>query len=390
MRALILIAALALAGGWHGASAQRITGTRVSALPALNYNSDEGFGYGVIGGVYGHGDGAVDPYYWAVEPLIFFTTNGRRELRVFADIPYLVHRRLRVSGLVLWDQDCCLPYYGLGNATTYDPVLANPDLGPNYYTYVRERLTGLADLQWRALGPLRVLVGYAAHRMDASSRSPATRFAADSAAGVFPATDGITVSAGVKLGLVLDTRDQERDPQRGVWIDALVWRGMPALGSDHTFTRLTGTFRGYLPLTRGLNVALRVLGETVAGDMPISMLPDMGSSLGDLTELGGGRTLRGVFRGRLLDRRRGLANLEARWRGGRFDLLGQRLRPGLVAFLDAGRVWSPGESLTLRNVAWGTGGGGRLTWGDAFIVTFDVAYGREAGVQFYIDVGQLF
>jgi hypothetical protein len=390
VRALTLVTALALAGAWHDVSAQRITGTRVSALPALNYNSDEGFGYGAIGGVYGHGDGGVDPYYWAVEPLIFFTTNGRRELRVFTDFPYVLHRRLRVSGLVLWDRDCCEPYYGLGNATMYDPTLADPDTGPNYYTYLRERVTGLVDVQWRAIGPLRVLLGYAAHHMSASSRSLATRFAADSTAGVFPADDGATVSAGLKLGLVLDTRDQERDPRRGIWVDALMWRGMPVLGSDRTFTRWTGTFRGYLPVTDGLNLAVRVLGETVTGDMPLAMLPDMGSSLGDLTELGGGRTIRGVFRARLLDRRRGFTNLEARWRGGRFGVLGQELRPGLVAFFDAGRVWSPGESLTLRDLKWGAGGGGRLIWGDAFIVTVDVAYGREAGVQFYVDVGQLF
>jgi hypothetical protein len=388
VRALILLALLASA--WHDASAQRITGTRVSALPALNYNSDEGFGYGAIGGIYGHGDGAVDPYYWAVEPLIFFTTNGRRELRVFGDVPYALHRRLRISGLMLWDQDCCQPYYGLGNATTYDSALASPDSGPNFYTYDRERVGAVADVQWRAVGPLRVLLGYAAHHMSAASRSPATRYAADSAAGVFPAEDASSISAGLKLGVVLDTRDQERDPRRGVWVDALVWRGMPALGSDRTFTRWTAAFRGYLPLTRGLNLAVRVLGETVTGDMPVPMLPDIASSLGDLSELGGGRTLRGVFRGRLLDSRRGFANLEARWRDGRFELLGQQLRPGLVAFIDAGRVWATGESLTFQDLKWGTGGGGRLTWGDAFIVTLDVAYGQEAGVQFYIDVGQLF
>ena len=174
----LLVVGLVLAGLWGEAQAQRITGTRVSALPAVNYNSDEGFGYGVIGGVYGHGDGAVDPYYWAVEPLLFFTTNGRRELRVFGDLPYALGRRLRISGLALWDQDCCQPYYGLGSATTYEPALASPDVGPNYYTYLRERVTGLVDVQWRAIGPLRVLVGYAAHHMSASSRSPETRFAA--------------------------------------------------------------------------------------------------------------------------------------------------------------------------------------------------------------------
>ena len=137
-----------------------------------------------------------------------------------------------------------------------------------------------------------------------------------------------------------------------------------ALGSDRTFTRWTGTFRGYLPVTDRLNLAVRVLGETVTGDLPVTLLPDMGSSLGDLTELGGGRTIRGVFRARLLDRRRGFANLEARWRDGRFGLLGQRVRPGVVAVFDAGRVWSAGESVTLDDLVWGAGGGGRHPGGE--------------------------
>src|SRR3989337_1541574 len=37
---------------------QAQTGLGWSALPALNYDSDQGFGYGVTGGLYQYGDGS--------------------------------------------------------------------------------------------------------------------------------------------------------------------------------------------------------------------------------------------------------------------------------------------------------------------------------------------
>jgi hypothetical protein len=106
VRVVLIVAAL-------GASAlplpaqERLTGTRVSALPAVNCNSDEGFGYGVMAGVYGHGDGTRDPYRWAVEPLAFSTTGGHHTLRVFVDIPYLLPT-LRLSVLTALDRELLL------------------------------------------------------------------------------------------------------------------------------------------------------------------------------------------------------------------------------------------------------------------------------------------
>ena len=38
----------------------------------------------------------------------------------------------------------------------------------------------------------------------------------------------------------------------------------------------------------------------------------------------------------------------------------------------------------------GRGGGLRLTWGEAFVVAMDAAYGPEAGIQNYVGLGHLF
>lgn len=388
MRAVLIVAALAAATSPLRAQ-ERLTGTRISGLPAVNYNSDEGFGYGLVAGIYGHGDGTRDPYRWAVEPLLFFTTGGHTTLRAFVDIPYLLPT-LRLSVLAALDRDCCSPYFGFGNTSPYDPALASPDSGPNPYTYRRNRATGSVDVQWRPGGPLRVLAGIAADRNVANSRGASTRFALDSAASVFPATDAATTTVGLKVGIVFDSRDQERDPSRGIWADALVWQGLTALGSATSFTRVTGTVRGYAPLTGWLRVAARALGESVYGTLPVTMLGDIGTAFGDLQGFGGEGTVRGVLRNRRLDYRRALANVELRLRGSTFQFLGQQFRPGAVLFCDTGRVWARDEPIRLTDLAWGVGGGGRLTWGEAFIIAGDIGYGQEAGMQIYLGLGQMF
>ena len=44
-------------------------------IPAVNYNSDEGFGFGVIGSVYKY-NGESKPYKTRIGGLVFFTTKG--------------------------------------------------------------------------------------------------------------------------------------------------------------------------------------------------------------------------------------------------------------------------------------------------------------------------
>ncbi len=366
-------------------------GMQLSVLPALNYDSDEGFGYGVTGGIYQYGAGDRSPYVWSFEPIVFFTTEGRRAVSAIFDAPFVFGGVGRLTIFSAFEQDCCLPYYGLGNATARDPALASADPGPNFYSYNRKRWSLVADFQWRVRPHLRMLTGFAAHHNTGTSRDPNTLFGAEAGSGAIPASDLSAVSLGPKIGFVIDTRDHERDPHRGVWVDGLIWQAATALGSDHNFTRLTGTVRGYVPLGTRLTAAARILGEHVAGSMPVTILTDMGSSFQDFAGVGGSKSVRGVFRNRFLGETRFLLNLELRWRGRTFSAVGQRWRPGVVGFVDAGRVWdSAGASGSDPGLNWGRGGGLRLTWGDSFIIRADVAHGSEAGVQTYLALGHLF
>ena len=52
------------------------TGWEPAGLPALNYDSDEGFGYGVLLELYNYGDGGYSPYRFTLQPTVFLDHWG--------------------------------------------------------------------------------------------------------------------------------------------------------------------------------------------------------------------------------------------------------------------------------------------------------------------------
>lgn len=353
------------------------TGLGWSVLPGIGYDSDEGLGYSADAGLYQYGDGRSMPYRWALEASVYATSRGRVSVTAFYDVPRAFGDRVRVALRANVDRDCCQPYYGLGNASPYEPAL-----GGRYYTYRRNRLTGVLNVQVILVPHLRLLSGIAANRGTAVARDSNTLFAQQ-------AVEEARTALGPKLGLIYDTRDLERDPHRGWWIEGIGWQGVVVEGGE--FTRLTATLRGYVSPCPGLTFAARILGEHVRGDMPLTLLADLGSSFQDFTGIGGAESVRGVLRQRFLGHTRALSNLEVRWRGPRFRLFDAPWQLGAVGFVDAGRVWDDaGKGGAGAGVHWGKGAGLRIAWGASFIIGADFGYGREAGLQTYLRLGHLF
>src|ERR1051326_5928134 len=83
--ALLATAAAASAQAPAAGPSSTPTGRQISGLPALNFNADEGFGYGVIAQAYNYGQRGAQPYEYMIQPLIFLTTKGRRDFSVFLD-----------------------------------------------------------------------------------------------------------------------------------------------------------------------------------------------------------------------------------------------------------------------------------------------------------------
>jgi hypothetical protein len=367
------------------------TGWELSGVPAVNYDSDEGFGYGVVLAVYDYGSEGILPYRTTLQPRIFFTTEGRRDLTIFFDAPHLPGG-WRLDAFLGQEKQIATPYYGLGNQAAYEPALESGE-NPYYYRFGRERNVFRANLQW-SLGalPLSILAGgqVARFTVDPTPKNEGSTLLLEELGVGAPIPGGYENS--VRVGLVWDTRDRESGPEQGVWTTGLVERVDRGLGSESSYTRWTLTDRRYFPLARHLVLANRITLQTVAGDPPFYALSYVKSSFGESEGLGGSKSVRGVLRNRYSGKGICIWNLELRWRARDFGILGRDAHLALVGFLDSGRVWEGGLDLSsvLADLHRGGGGGVRVGVGPNFVVALDFAGSGEAGLQTYVGLGYLF
>lgn len=368
------------------------TGFEFGILPALGFDADEGFGYGVLAELYEYGDGSLPPYRWALQPTAKFTSEGRRDVTAFLDAPHVLPSGWRLDAFVGVEKHVATPYYGVGNETPYLPELeAEEGPDPHYYRFGRSRRSATFTLQ-RPVGPtpLRALFGAGIVRTRVDPfpfDEGGTLFARD-----FGASEEIGWSNYVRGGLVWDTRDRQTGPRRGSWTEFLIQWVDESLGADESFTRWTFTDRRYVPLGDPLVLANRWLLQGVGEGAPVYELFRVQTSYKQDEGLGGGKTTRGVLKNRFLGRGMLVWNLEARWRALELRIADRDLHVVLSAFVDHGRVWSEevrlGELLSDLHRGWG--GGLRLGMGENLTLAVDVGYSAEAGMPIYLGMGYLY
>jgi hypothetical protein len=384
-----LVILLALAGTAKAQTPQQPRGWEYVWLPALNFNTDEGFGYGVLLEAYNYG-ADVQPYRLSVQPTVFLTTRGRRDITVFMDAPALLSNGWRLDAFAGREQELAAPYYGRGNAAVNDESLSQ-DPNPYFYRYGRTRLRLMANVQ-RRLGASRARLlmgaGYADVTTDATPFDSGTTLFAQELAGQ-PAPSGRL--SYLRGGIVWDTRDREIGSRSGWWNELLAQRVDRALGASHDYTRLTATARRYVPIGARLTSATRVIVQQTIGDVPVYDLATVQSSYKQDEGLGGGKMLRGIPKNRVMGNGLLVINSELRWRAMDFSL---RRTPAYLlfsGFVDSGRVWE--ESIRLGELArdlWaGYGGGARLGWGSSAVIALDVGKSSSA-TQVYIGLGYPF
>lgn len=231
-----------------------------------------------------------------------------------------------------------LGYYGVGNDTRYaaDSVTATR---PYFYQVSRTTQALRATVQRRVVGPLRVLAGATVQHTDFRDLPGESVFARDRASG---AVDSATVPFSdrvVRAGVVLDFRDNELDPHRGVFAEALVARGTG-------YRRTTAAARIYVHPLERLILGARLAGERMTGTPPVAAQMVMESSEQPYIAVGGYRSLRGYTDDRFTGPGKLLGGVEARyaliWAPSLLELK-------LVAFYDAGRVFDAGETVKLTS-----------------------------------------
>ena len=366
------------------------------ALPALNFNSDEGFGYGALLDLYNY-RGGRKPYRLMIRPLLAFSTKGKRDFTVVIDAPGVLPDGWRVDAFLGREQHLATPWFGVGNNTPKLETLSDPP-DDYYYRYGKTQYRVSLNVQRRVSRAARMLVGgsFADVRTDDIPFDSGTTLLHQQLVADQAIANPITPSGklrSVRAGVVIDTRDREVGPTQGSWIDVLVQR-TAAAGDDvaGSYTRGTVSARHYESITSKLVFAQRLVVQHTDGDVPFFDLATIQNSSPtvQMEGLGGSSSMRGVEKNRYTARGIAFANLELRYRFKELRLLGKPAYLVGSAFADAGRVWRGDLFQGDPGTTHLSGGGGlRLGLGPSFLVAFDVGKSSES-TQIYIGLGYPF
>jgi hypothetical protein len=406
-------------------TANVIQGWSFGGVPVIAYNEDFGLQYGVIGNLFYYGDGGVRyPYYdHSIYTELTTTTRNDRRIIFRYDARELV-KDGRFRAELFQRLTHFRPFYGFnGYESSYNPDLNDPSsndyLSALYYTYEQNRINALANIEKNLFGkgktyrlqiegqltymgistPNRDLFNRGKEQADQVDDTP-TLYDEYVAEGIIPAKDADGgVYAQLALGGVVDTRDIEPFPSKGLFEEVMINYGAPlATDAPHVLS-LRVNHRHYLSLISDrLVVAHRIQYRSYFNDdVPFYILQTLGGSDGQ----------RGIRFARMAGLGVVNGNFELRTKLLQFVVFGQNFYVGMNAFFDTGRITKPvlwdrdeiqsGNNLLVTNDEDGwhhaAGAGVKFALNENFIVAVD--YGkaldkRDGNTALYITLGWLF
>lgn len=416
----------------------KVEGTYVNGLPIIDVDPDSGIGFGAVGNVFWDGPRAdpffsYTPYRHRIGAQGFVTTNGLQQHFVDYDGLYLGDTPYRLRANIMYERNTSANYFGRGANTlrnlsftgaersytsTAEYTEALRQIGPDNVAHTLYNKFDLEDPSIRASiervflkGLIRLQLGFAVsyvHVRDFSGRSTRgddlanaredvratqapTRLHEDCQAGGLVGCNGGLHNA-IKLGLALDTRDYEPDPNSGVFVDLTSELSSTVIASDFDYARVTFAARGFwspFPALADVVLAGRFVYSAQTRGTPFFAMNTLAFTDVDRQGLGGLWTLRGYRQDRFVGPVAALLNLELRWTFIAFDLWDQHLALAVVPFLDLGRVFDRIADFSLERWRLGSGGALHIAWNDATIINITAGASRE-GLQVYMDLGQQF
>lgn len=404
-----------------------LTGARESGrlgfggVPALNYDADNGFGFGVVGSLFWYEPG-FEPYRYALTLQVFATTRLVQDHQVRFDALDVFGLPLRFTFRGGYFQTVTHNFCGFGNAVGCDPEEGKREaarrglLGEEEDAFARRyhklrfvRPYAQTLLRWRLNKRPHMVELMAGWRGDGylhgdpwedadGDGSPDLAFRPYPGSlyqQTFPRGEPGFASV-LTFGVMVDDRDNEPAPTRGYWVEASVRAASSLLGSSWDYLGANVTLRGYVPLLRGsdrLVLAERLVFDVTAGDLPVQEMVRVGGSW-DYTAFGGNPMGRGIRLQRYIGRLKALGQTELRFAVVEHELFAQHFRWSVVALLDHGWVgydWTDLRGHPLR-LALGGGGGVRLAYNRDFVVRLDVATSPDEawGPAVYLDIGHPF
>jgi outer membrane protein assembly factor BamA len=438
-KTLTLVLIISLTAGLNAQDVKPKTGWNFGALPSVTYDSDLGFQYGGLVNLFNYGTGDIFPnYYQSLYFEISRFTKGSGINRFMFDSEYLIPG-IQYTVDLSYLTDEAYDFYGFNG---YDAVF-NRDWSDSksgdyrtrmFYRNQRQYLRFKNDFQGKLAGNnLKWNAGFNLQNfkvglvdIDKLKKGKEEGDQLPSHAdqpGLYQLYnewgiisdeefDGGWVNT-LKAGITYDTRDNRANPMKGIWTEAGIETAQKFLGSEASFGKFYFTHRQYFTIVpNDLSLAYRLgYQSTIFGDVPSYYQSQVIVSVlrGATSEgLGGGKSVRGLLRNRVIGDGFMYGNIELRWKAVRFNFINQSFYIGVNGFTDFGMVTKKIEVEPDFNNGWVSsdffnpdaeklhftaGGGLRIVMNENFIIAIDLGKAfneQDGGMGFYMGLNYLF
>jgi hypothetical protein len=347
------------------------TGWSLGPLPTISFDTDLGLQYGALLNLFNYGNGEIYPKYY--QSLYFEAshyTKGSGIFRFMFDSEHLIPG-VRYTTDLSYLPDEALDFYGFnGYCAVVNKSWMDKDInnGLDYKSrmFYRNRRTLLRfknDFQGKLAGD-KILwsAGFTIQNFNISSVN-INKLNKGKSKDLLPRVEDVPglyelykqwgiISPGeadgglintVKAGLTFDSRDNRPNPMKGIWTEMGIEASPKFLGSEASFGKFFLTHRQYFTIIpRDLSFAYRLgYQQTIFGTVPFYYQSQIIVSFlrGATSEgLGGSKTLRGIWRNRVVGDGIFYGNAELRWKVVRFSFLKSSWYIGLNGFTDFGMV----------------------------------------------------
>lgn len=348
------------------------TGWNLGVLPSIAYDADLGFQYGILTNLFNYGDGSQYPDYLHSFFLeVAYTTKKYGLFRFNYDSKYLIpNHRLTVDLSFLPDAMC--DFYGYnGYSSIYNPLWHNSKLDNNpeylsraFYKFNRNLFRVSGDLQGTIRNDFKWAVGLGLLHYHISPVNLERLNKGQKAENQLPDIDELydkyvkwnifsenELKGGshpyLRGGVIYDSRDRQSNSSKGIYCDLFLTYSA-AFGEQKEFNnlKLNGVFQQYITLFPDRLIFAYRAGIQLLlwGDSPFYMDNYLNTLVIQRVlyeAIGGGNSVRGVMRNRVLANGFGYTNMELRWKVVNFDIGKQHFYIGLNPFMDMGMVIQP-------------------------------------------------
>lgn len=339
------------------------------ALPVVSLDSDDGFGVGARAELYRDREG-YEPYLeaWMIHAHVTLTGYQHHRMRYDRLWP---HARLTVNLAYRKWQNA--GWYGLGDGwRVVDPP------NPKFQRYILQQPFGRVTVRHDLTGPLQAFV---ALDLDVTTirTHPGESALLDQAPN---GMDGGPQLEGL-AGLIVDTRQPEISPVRGVFaeVSGRVGARLPMIAPRGSMFGVMALAKGYQQLTPGVVFAGRVMAERLWGDVPFYEMTHWGGST-PIVGMGGAETIRGLNSDRFHAPGHAVANAELRVDAFTLHVRKAPLVAEAVPFVDAGTTWGTDRPERMETCGVclhpSAGLGLRAVYDEAFVGRLDFAIAPDA------------